>query len=163
MTAEPRAKLLFWVIVSIFGAALVGAGVWSWSIVGTVRAQAQTTDARLRELAWTVLAYADRNDAFPTSEVELRAFAAEASAMPETLAKKPLAVDGRVYPMTRDSAGVGAVRAPLDEVFASIEVEWPIERDVQPILRSRGLPTLQGTGPTIGEWLFAMAERLRAR
>jgi hypothetical protein len=34
-------------------------------------------------------------------------------------------------------------------------------RDVQPILRSKGLPTLKGTAPTVGQWLYAMAERVR--
>lgn len=163
MPAAPRAKLLFWTIVSVFAVAFVAAGFWSWSIVGNVRAQAATTDARLRELAWAVLAYADRNDGFPTSEAELRAFVGEPPVLPEALEHKPLAVDGRVYPMTRAEAGAPAAFAPLDQVFTSIEVEWPIERDVQPILRPRGLPTLQGTGPAVGDWLYAMTERLRAR
>ena len=42
-----------------------------------------------------------------------------------------------------------------------VEVEWPIVRDVQPILRPKGLPTLQGTVPTVGNWLYAMTERIR--
>jgi hypothetical protein len=163
MPAAPRAKLIFWTIVSVFAVAFVAAAFWSWSIVGNVRHQAAVTDARLRELAWAVLAYADRNDAFPTSEAELRAFVGEPPALPEELAKKPLAEGGRVYPMTRAAAGVPETLAPIDQVLTSIEVEWPIERDVQPILRPRGLPTLQGTGTSVGDWLFAMTERLRAR
>jgi hypothetical protein len=163
MPAAPRAKLIFWTIVSVFAIAFVAAAFWSWSIVGNVRHQAAVTDARLRELAWAVLAYADRNDAFPTSEAELLAFVGDPAVLPEELAKKPLAEGGRVYPMTRAAAGVPATLAPIDQVLTSIEVEWPIERDVQPILRPRGLPTLQGTGTSVGDWLFAMTERLRAR
>lgn len=163
MPAASRAKLLFWAIVSVFVVAFVAAGIWSWSIVGNVREQAAVTDARLRELAWAVLAYADRHDGFPTSEAELRAFVGEPPALPEALENKPLAIDGRTYPMTRAEAGAPAAPAPLDQVFASIEVEWPIERDVQPILRPRGLPTLQGTGTSVGDWLFAMTERVRAK
>ena len=105
MPAAPRAKLIFWTIVSVFAVAFVAAAFWSWSIVGNVRHQAAVTDARLRELAWAVLAYADRNDAFPTSEAELRAFVGDPAVLPEALAKKPLAEDGRVYPMTRAEAG----------------------------------------------------------
>ncbi|MEY3143459.1 MAG: hypothetical protein RLY21_1952 [Planctomycetota bacterium] len=163
MPAAPRAKLIFWTIVSFFAVAFVAAAFWSWSIVGNVRQQAAVTDARLRELAWAVLAYADRNDGFPTSEAELRAFVGEPAVLPEALEKKPLAIEGRVYPMTRAEAGAPETLASLDLVFTSIEVEWPIERDVQPILRPRGLPTLQGTGSTVGDWLFAMTERLRAQ
>ena len=163
MPAAPRAKLIFWTIVSFFAVAFVAAAFWSWSIVGNVRQQAAVTDARLRELAWTVLAYADRNDAFPTIEAELRAFVGEPAVLPEALEKKPLAIEGRVYPMTRTEAGAPGTLASLDLVFTSIEVEWPIERDVQPILRPRGLPTLQGTGSSVGDWLFAMTERLRAQ
>ncbi|MFN5495152.1 MAG: hypothetical protein ACK5WD_00875 [bacterium] len=161
MTDPRRGKLVFWTIVSVFVVAFIAAGIWSWSIVGGVRTRAAVTDARLRELAWAVLAYADRNDAFPTSEAELRAFAGDPPALPETLEKKPLAVDGRTYPMSRVDAGAPAQPARFDEVFESIEVEWPIVRDVQPILRPRGLPTMQGTGSSVGDWLFAMAERLR--
>lgn len=163
MPAMSRAKLLFWIIVVGFATAAVAAAIWSWSIVGNVRTQAATTDARLRELAWAVLAYADQNDAFPMSETELRAFVAADQGRTETLAKEPLANQGRVYPMNREAAGAPAAPIPMDEVFFSIEVEWPIVRDVQPILRPRGLPSMQGTGPSIGEWLFAMAERIRAR
>jgi hypothetical protein len=32
---------------------------------------------------------------------------------------------------------------------------------VQPILRSKGKPTLQGTTKSVGQWLFAMSERIR--
>jgi hypothetical protein len=163
MPAAPRAKSVFWSLIGVFAVIVVATSIFSWWVVGGVRATAASTDARLRELAWAVLAYADRHDGFPTSEAELRAFAATPANMPETLAKQPLAVDGRRYPMTRAEAGAPAAFVPLDQVFATIEVEWPVERDVQPILRPRGLPTMQGTGPAVGDWLFAMAERVRAR
>ncbi|MEY5009212.1 MAG: hypothetical protein RLZZ253_351, partial [Verrucomicrobiota bacterium] len=55
----------------------------------------------------------------------------------------------------------GATELAFDTILESIEVEWPMARDVQPILRSKGLPTLKGTAPTVGQWLYAMAERLR--
>jgi hypothetical protein len=162
MTDARRGKFVFWTILGAFAVGLVSVGIWSWTIVGNVRATAAQTDARLRELAWAVLAYADGSDGFPTSEAELRAFVGNPPVLPEALVHKPLAVDGRTYPMTRAEAGAPAQPAPLDEVLASIEVEWPIVRDVQPILRPRGLPTLQGTGSSVGDWLYAMAERLRA-
>jgi hypothetical protein len=65
--------------------------------------------------------------------------------------------------VTRADAGAPATPVPLDEILVSVEVEWPIERDVQPILRPRGLPTLQGTRESVGQWLFAMTERIRAQ
>lgn len=163
MPDASRAKFLYRLFIVLFATSFVAAAVWSWSIVGSVRAQAANTDARLRELAWAVLAYADRHDAFPVNEAEFRAFVGNPPTLPEALAKKPLAIEGRTYPMTRAEAGASETPMPLDEMFASIEVEWPIERDVQPILRSRGLPTMQGTAPQIGTWLFAMTERIRAQ
>ena len=68
-------------------------------MVGGVRGQAATTAARLRDLAWAVHAYADANDGFPTSEAELRAFAADG--LPESHEHPPRAIGGRVYPMSR--------------------------------------------------------------
>jgi hypothetical protein len=163
MPAAPRPKLIFWTIVSFFAVSIVAAAIWSWSLVGGVRSSAALTDARYRELAWIVLAYADQNDGFPISEDELRAFVRDLPAPPEALANKPLASEGRVYPVTRADAGAPATPVPLDEILVSVEVEWPIERDVQPILRPRGLPTLQGTRESVGQWLFAMTERIRAQ
>lgn len=163
MPNAPRAKFAFWSLVCVFAFVVAATSVFSWWIVRGVRTQAAATDSRMRELAWAVLAYADTYEAFPTSEAEIRAFVGEPPRMPESLRTKPLAVAGRVYPMSRAEAAAPAPPLPLDDVLLSIEVEWPIERDVQPILRPRGLPTLQGTAPTVGEWLFAMAERLRGR
>ncbi|MBI1303616.1 MAG: hypothetical protein GC172_07485 [Phycisphaera sp.] len=172
MPASNRGRRIFLLIVAVFVTAMVATVFWSWSVVGGVRGQAATTDARLRDLAWAVLAYADRNDAFPTSEAELRAFAE--GGVPDALSQPPLAIGGRVYPMTRSELapalpeGEEGVERPrevppstLDECFAVIEVEWGILRDVQPILRPKGLPTLQGTVPTVGGWLYAMTERIR--
>jgi hypothetical protein len=163
MPATPRPKLVFWTIVSFFAVSIVAAAVWSWSLVGGVRASAALTDARYRELAWAVLAYADRNDGFPVNEGELRAFFGDPAARIDALETPPLVNERRAYPMTRTEAGAPAVPVSLDVALESVEVEWPIERDVQPILRPRGLPTLQGTRETVGEWLFAMTERIRAR
>jgi hypothetical protein len=172
MPISNRGRRIFLALVACFAVAMVATVFWSWSVVGGVRGQAATTDARLRDLAWAVLAYADANDGFPTSEAELRAFAE--GGLPESLAHPPRAIGGRVYPMSRSElapalpADEGAAEvvlqarpSTLDECFAVVEVEWPIVRDVQPILRPKGLPTLQGTVPTVGNWLYAMTERIR--
>ena len=71
-------------------------------------------------------------------------------------------VDGVCQLVSQLTIGGGVAAAPsLDDCLASIEVEWPAVRDVQPILRSKGKPTLQGTAPAVGKWLYAMAERIR--
>ena len=158
-----QGKKAFWLVVVLLVVPAAGMTVFAWRMVGGVRANAARTDARLRELAWSVLAYADAFDAFPSAEDELRAFAGRAEGVPGALAKPPLEGSERSYPMSRAEAGAPAEPVSLDTCLADIEVEWPIARDVQPILRSKGLPTLQGTAPTIGEWLYAMSERLRRR
>ena len=142
-------KPAFWTIVALALVPVVGMTVFAWNMVDGVRANAAATDVRLRTLAWSCLAYADAFGCYPMSEAELRAFTA-----PDALAT---AGDG--YPATR--AAAGATDVALDAILESIEVEWPMARDVQPILRSRGLPTLKGTAPTVGQWLYAMAERVR--
>jgi hypothetical protein len=162
MTNAPRGKLVFWIVVGTFAAVLAAAAVWSWSIVGTVRVRAEVTDSRLRELAWMVLSYADRHDGFPLSESELRSFVDDTTPLPETLEKKPLGTGGRTFPTSRLEEGAPAPPLALRDALESIEVEWPIERDVPPILRPRGLPTQQGTRQMVGEWLYAMTERIRA-
>ena len=152
-----RGKTAFWIIVAAIALPAVGMAVFAWSIVGGVRREAAQTDARLRELAWSCLAYADEFGGFPTGEAELRAFPTPASL------KHP----GEGFPATR-SASLADPTAPeahaapsLDECLESIEIEWPIARDVQPILRSKGKATLNGSLPTVGQWLFAMAEKVR--
>jgi hypothetical protein len=154
---------LFWIVVIALGVPAVGMSWIAWSVTGSVRADARLADAHLREVAWTLLAYADANDAFPLSEAELLAFAARPGGVPAELTKRAPG-----YPATRaeamDSQASPAPSLPapaLDECIAAIEIEWPTVRDVQPILRSKGKATLNGTLPTIGQWLFAMVERLR--
>jgi len=158
-----RGKPLFWTIVTLLVVPSIVMAWIAWGMVDRMRVEAATTDARLRELAWSVLAYADANDAFPTSEAALRGFleTRSADAAPESLAKPPRDPEERAYPMTRADASLGATAAPLDACLEAIDVEWPLAPDVQPILRSRGLPTLQGTLPTVGDWLYAMSERIR--
>ena len=87
MPISNRGRRIFLVLVACFVVAMVATVFWSWSVVGGVRGQAATTDARLRDLAWAVLAYADANEGFPTSEAELRAFAADG--LPESLEHPP--------------------------------------------------------------------------
>jgi hypothetical protein len=147
----PSRKTVFWIVVAAAMVPVAGMTVFAWSMVGNVRKDAAVTDARLREVAWACLAYADRFNGFPTSEDELRGFA-----VPDALSTA-----GMGYPSTRAAAAQASPTPTLDECLESIEVEWPIARDVQPILRPKGKPTLQGTAPTVGKWLFAMAERLR--
>ena len=147
----PLRKPAFWTIVALALVPVVGMTIFAWNMVDGVRANAAETDARLRTLAWSCLAYADAFGGYPMSEAELRAFT-----VPDALAT---AGDG--YPGTR--AAAGATHVALDPILESIEVEWPMARDVQPILRSRGLPTLKGTAPTVGQWLYAMAERVRGQ
>ena len=151
-----RGKTGFWIVVSVLAVPTVLMTVFAWRMVGDVRREAAATDARMRELAWACLAYADRFGGYPLGEAELRGFA-----VPDALST---AGDG--YPATRAAAlGAADAEAPKPQAFDAmlevIEVEWPLVRDVQPILRSKGKPTLQGTTTTIGQWLFAMAERVR--
>lgn len=158
-----RGKPIFWTVIAVFAVSAVAMSVVSWNVFANVRSSARETDARLRELAWCVLAYADRNDAFPTSEAELRAFVAAPEAVPASLATAAPAGAERTYPTTREAIGATEPAPSLDECLDSIEVEWGLAGDVQPILRSKGKPTLQGTAPTVGQWLYAMSERIRAR
>lgn len=149
-----RGKAAFWTVIVALAIPVAAMTVYSWQMVGNVRRDAAVTDARLRELAWACLAYADRFGGYPLTEAELRAFTP-----PDALLT---AGDG--YPATR-AAALGVTELPpapnVDEIFDAFEVEWPAVRDVQPILRSKGKPTLQGTTTTVGQWLFAMVERLR--
>ena len=158
-----RGKALFWTIVAVFVFFAVTMSVISWNVFANVRASAQMTDARLRELAWVVLAYADRHDAFPTSEAELRAFAATPEGVPTSLSRGAQEGSERTYPTTREAIGAANPAPTLDECFEVLEVEWGLAGDVQPILRSKGKPTLQGTAPSVGQWLFAKSEQIRGR
>ena len=162
-----RGNKVFWVLMLAFVIPAIGFTIIAWRVVGQVRRDAFVTDARLRELAWSVLAYADEANAFPISEAELRAFTSAPTGVPATLRMPALEV-GEVtvatgYPLTRVEI-TSAIPAPtLDESLKEIEVEWPTARDVQPIFRSKGKATLHGTSPSVGEWLYAMAQRIRAR
>ena len=160
-----RGRKLFWIVVIGLLVPAVAMSWIAWSVTAQVRADARQADAHLREVAWALLAYADANDAYPLSEAEFQAFAARPGGVPEALTKR---VAG--CPATRaealDSQASTASNLPaanLEECVAAIEVEWPTARDVQPILRSKGKATLNGTLPTIGQWLFAATERIRGR
>ena len=60
-----QGRTLFWIIVGVFAVSAVAVSVFSWSVIGGTESRARATDARLREVAWGVLAYADAYDAFP--------------------------------------------------------------------------------------------------
>jgi hypothetical protein len=169
-----RGKKAFWITVAVALIPTIGMTVFAWRMVGGVRRDAVQTDARLRALAWSCLAYADAFGGFPLSEAEMRGFtppdalATAGDGYPATRAAAlgaPAASEGEARGSARESTGgpvAGSTPAPtLDECLESIEVEWPALRDVQPILRSKGKPTLQGTAPTVGQWLYAMTERIR--
>jgi len=164
-----RGTKLFWIVVIALGVPAVGMSWLAWSVTAAVRADARQADVHLREVAWAVLAYADANDGFPMSEAELRAFAARPGGVPVELAKRAPGIPATRAEAMADSAAAQASPASnlpassLDECIAAIEIEWPTVRDVQPILRSKGKATLNGTLPTIGQWLFAATERIRAR
>jgi hypothetical protein len=160
-----KRPILFWsAIVGFVGIAAAMTFV-AWSTVGGVRREAARNDARLRELAWSVIAYADAHGGFPLSSDELRAFAAPEVLSPEVLSLEAPA--GARFPTSRAATAYDAETPPpspppaIDECLGSFDVEWGLARDVQPILRSKGKPTLQGTGTTVGQWLHAMSERIR--
>ena len=157
-----QGRTLFWIIVGVFAVSAVAVSVFSWSVIGGIESRARATDARLREVAWGVLAYADAYDAFPLDEGEFRAFLARPEGVPAEIAADP-AGD---HPATCAGAGLAPDAPPLgaqlDACLVELEIEWPLARDVQPIVRTRGLATLQGTLPAVGDWLWAMAQRVRA-
>ncbi len=165
-----RGKKVFWILMAAFLIPAIGFTIVAWRVVGQVRRDALVTDARLRELAWSVLAYADEANAFPISEAELRAFTSAAAGVPATLREvastgsaTSTEADATGYPRTRAEVTTALVAPTLDESLSEIEVEWPTARDVQPIFRSKGKATLHGTSPSVGEWLYAMAQRIRTR
>lgn len=156
-----QGRTLFWIIVGVFAVSAVAVSVFSWSVIGGIESRARATDARLREVAWGVLAYADAYDAFPLDEGEFRAFLARPEGVPAEIAADPAGA----HPATRAGAGLAPDAPPLgaqlDDCLVELEIEWPLARDVQPIVRTRGLATLQGTLPAVGDWLWAMAQRVR--
>ncbi|MFM1822305.1 MAG: hypothetical protein RI967_571 [Planctomycetota bacterium] len=156
-----QGRSLFWIIVGVFAVSAVAVSVFSWSVIGGIESRARATDARLREVAWGVLAYADEFAAFPLAESEFRAFLARPEGVPAAIAADPAGA----YPATRADAGLATDAPPLgaqfDACLTELEIEWPLARDVQPIVRTRGLATLQGTLPAVGDWLWAMATRVR--
>ncbi len=163
--AMRASKKPFWIIVTALVVPAIAMSWIAWSVTRGIRDDARVTDARLRELAWSVLAYADEFAAFPTSEAQLRAFAEQPGGVPEALAAASTAPGTNVapdYPTSRALAAIAPPPPTLDESLLSIEVEWGLASDVQPILRSKGKPTLQGTAPTVGQWLYAMSTKIRA-
>ncbi|RLS97311.1 MAG: hypothetical protein DWI10_00770 [Planctomycetota bacterium] len=161
--AMTQSKKPFWIIVIALVVPAIAATWFAWTMTGGIRDEARVTDTRLRELAWSVLAYADEFNVFPTNEAQLRAFTTSATGVPSSLTKPNTVGADRVYPLTRSEALIAAPIPTLDESLTCIDIEWGLASDVQPILRSKGKATMQGTGPTVGRWLYAMSERLRAK
>jgi hypothetical protein len=156
-----QGKKAFWLVVVLLVVPAAGMTVFAWRMVGGVRANAARTDARMRESRGRCSRTRTPSTRFPRARAS-RAFATRAEGDAgnacEAAARRGAA---RRIRWTGRPPALRTMRLPVDECLADIEVEWPIARDVQPILRSKGLPTLQGTAPTVGEWLYAMSERLR--
>ena len=126
-----QGRRLFVIILCSFILASVGTTIFAWTVVGGVRDNARVASARLRLVTNTITAYTETFGAFPFSAIELSASQSESA------------------------------RAELDIALQSVQVEWSIDRFVQPILRTDGKPTQLESLPNAAADLARAAEALR--
>ncbi|MSR41678.1 MAG: hypothetical protein EXS10_07225 [Phycisphaerales bacterium] len=124
-------KRLFVIILGCFILASIGTTIFAWSVVGGVRNDAKVTSAQLRLVADSLVGYATEHHGFPLSATEFLAQSSDAQ------------------------------RAELEIALQHVQVEWSIDRSVQPILRVDGKPTLINALPAAAEELSRAAETIR--
>ncbi len=143
--------------LAFFVIAAIGTTIFGFQVVARVKATARESDAALRSVAWSLLVAAD-SGGFPASEASLGADP-EAVRLDGVLARDPSG-----WPVTRAEATADEVEMPLAQALKIVEVSWPPEPDLPPVLSVGGRPSgLVEDGPTIdhvNRWLRAAAARL---
>jgi len=142
---------------AFFVIAAIGTTIFGFQVVARVKATARESDAALRTVAWSLLVTADSRG-FPASAEGLVP-GSDVDRLTGSLARTP---DG--WPATLDEAMADEARLSLAEALEIVEVSWPPEPDLPPVLAVGGRPSgLVADGPTIdhvNRWLRAAAARL---
>jgi hypothetical protein len=158
LTPEQAAKnrRIIVVVALVFIAVCIAVSVWGRMVVKESQAQASSTDAALRSVAWSILCYASSNDgAFPTSPAQLTAAAAKAP-----VATPP---GGKPWPSTQDAALGGLAFVAFPAAADTIGVTWGATPDVVPNLNTKGKPSTKGTVDAVNGWLAEYArDRMRS-
>jgi hypothetical protein len=155
-----RSRRIVLGFLAFFVIAAIGTTIFGFQVVARVKATARESDAALRTVAWHLLVAADHGG-FPVSSEGL-VEAADADRLVGALAREP---DG--WPATRAEAGAEPGDPPatsLEKALAIVEVSWPPQPDLPPVLSVGGRPSgLVEDGPTIdhvNRWLRSAAARL---
>ncbi len=143
--------------LAFFVIAAIGTTIFGFQVVARVKAAARESDAALRTVAWRLLVAADR-DGFPES-VDVLTAVEDADRLSGSLGREPAD-----WPVTRAQAMADEVGVSLEDALAIVQVSWPPEPDLPPVLSVGGRPSgLVEDGPTIdhvNRWLRAAAARV---
>jgi hypothetical protein len=141
----------------VFVIAAIGTTIFGFQVVARVKASARESDAALRTVAWSLLVAADRGG-FPNSREALEADS-DVARLDGVLGREPAD-----WPVSRAEAIADTADPGLSRALEIVEVSWPPEPDLPPVLSVGGRPSgLVEDGPTIdhvNRWLRAAAARL---
>ncbi|MCP4836266.1 MAG: hypothetical protein GY895_16040 [Phycisphaera sp.] len=161
-TSTPnRSRLVLTIYLVVFAISAAGMTIFGFKVVADVKARAQESDAALRMVAWQILAYADREGVFPTSEAT---FGAE-DVIPDRLEGVLGAPVEAAWPVDWSTAasedGVEVQAAEAEEI---VQVSWPPTADLPPVLGVGGRPSGLVPGGTtldlVNGWLRAARDQL---
>jgi hypothetical protein len=155
-----RSRRIVLGFLAFFVIAAIGTTYFGFQVVARVKAAARESDTALRTVAWHLLVTADQTG-FPASPEGLDVDP-DVERLDGMLAREP---DG--WPDTRAAAMTGPgepLPMGLDQALTIVEVSWPPQPDLPPVLSVGGRPSgLVEDGPTIdhvNRWLRAAAARL---
>jgi hypothetical protein len=155
-----RSRRIVLGFLAFFVIAAIGTTYFGFQVVARVKAAARESDTALRTVAWHLLVTADQTG-FPASPEGLDVDP-DVERLDGMLAREP---DG--WPDTRAAAMTGPgepLPMGLDRALTIVEVSWPPQPDLPPVLSVGGRPSgLVEDGPTIdhvNRWLRAAAARL---
>lgn len=147
-TADSR--LVFRLVVLVLVLGVVITAIFGWVVRNNVLETADRTDLEMRAVAWACIVHACANDGlFPTSGDQLLAV----EPLPATIDCVP--GPGASWPVTLEDALRGQPAPSLVEALDRLDVVFPSDGTLPPLVGSDGLPTLidPPTKDTIREWL----------
>ena len=152
---NPRAQKIFVVVFIIFFVSCaIGVTIFGFRMVANVKSEAVVSDAAIRTIGWSLVTLAGEAGAFPTTGDSVEFFEAPFE-LPEVL-------QGADLPKNLDEAMAGLKPMPAAEALEILDITWPPDGSLAPVMATQGLPSGKTTLLDINGWMLRTSRALAA-
>ena len=150
---NPRGQKIFAVVFIIFFVGCsIGVTIFGFRMVANVKSEAVVSDSAIRSVGWSLITMAGEVGAFPTEEATLEFF--------EAPFELPSVLQGVDLPTNLDEAMAGLKPMPISEALGILDITWPPDGSLAPVMATQGLPSGKTTLLEINEWMLQASRAL---